>query len=187
MPCAGSSELPRIWKPPAWHRVLPGPSGPEPQKSPKRVRKGVPGPPGPWEPQSPRRVRPEVRKESKNTASDSFWTLFGLRGALFGDPGAPRGRRPRDTLSDSFRTLLGFRARRAREHSVPGRGLPNPRTVCLLIAFLVHKLRAPKKRNHKSPRFLTAGFLYRAGAELSRKIPSCSHPWSLVVTQNRSK
>ena len=35
-----------------------------------------------------------------------------------------RGRRPRDTLSDSFRTLLGFRARRAREPSVPGGGVP---------------------------------------------------------------
>ena len=109
-------------KPPAWHRVLPGPSGPEPQKSPKRVRKGVPGPPA-GEPQSPQRVRPGVRKESTNTASDSFLTLFGLPGALFGDSGAPRGRRPRETL----RTLskLGFRAQRAREDSVPGRGVPN--------------------------------------------------------------
>ena len=79
----------------------------------------------PGEPQSPQRVRPGVRKESKKSPKLRFWTLFGLRGALFGDSGAPRGRRPRDTLSDSFRTLLGLRARRAREHSVPGRGVPN--------------------------------------------------------------
>ena len=86
--------LPWFGNPPAWHRGLPGPSGPEPRKSPERVRKVVPG----LEPQS-------------------FWTLFGLRGALFGDSGALRGRRPRDTLSDSFRT---------RKPSVPGRGVPNP-------------------------------------------------------------
>ena len=77
---------------------------------------------GPGEPQSPQRVRPGVRKESKNAASDSFWTLFGLRGALFGDSGATRGRRPRDTLSDSFRALLGFRAQRAREPKSARRG-----------------------------------------------------------------
>ena len=78
----------------------------------KRVRKGCPAP-----------GSPRVRKESKNAASDSFWTLFGLRGALFGDSGAPWGGTP---FSDSFRTLLGFRARRARETSVPGRGVPKP-------------------------------------------------------------
>ena len=88
-----------FWISPAWHRGLPGPSGPEPQKSPKRVRKG-------GEPQSPQRVRPGVRKESKKSPKLRFWTLFGLRGALFGDSGAPRGRRPRDNpfglFSDSF-------------------------------------------------------------------------------------
>ena len=66
-------------------------------RNPKRVRKEserVSGASGPGKPQIPRRVRPGVRKESKNAASDSFWwTLFGLRGALFGDSGAPRGRR----------------------------------------------------------------------------------------------
>ena len=62
-----------IGNPPAWHRVLPGPSGPEPQKSPKRVRKAVPRSPAPGS-QSPRRVRRGVQKESKNTASDTFWT-----------------------------------------------------------------------------------------------------------------
>ena len=87
--------------------------------NPKRVRNESERVSRPGEPQSPQRVRHGVRKESKNAASDSFWTLFGLRGALFqrlwGSPG-------RDTLSDSFLTLLGFRARRARETSVPGRG-----------------------------------------------------------------
>ena len=46
------------------------------------------------EPQSPQRVRHEVRKESKNAASDSFWTLFGLRGALFGTLGLPGAGHP---------------------------------------------------------------------------------------------
>ena len=116
----------RFRNPPAWHRGLLGPSGPEHQKSPERVRKeservsrGL----RPREPQNPERVRPGVRKESKNAASDSFQTLFGLRGALFGTLGL----RPRDTVSDSFRALLGLRARRAREPSVPGRGVPNAR------------------------------------------------------------
>ena len=52
-------------------------------------------------------VRPGVRKESKKSPKLRFWTLFGLRGALFGDSGAHRGRRPRDTLVDSFRLFWG--------------------------------------------------------------------------------
>ena len=64
---------------PARHRGLPGPSGPEPQKSPKRVRKG------------PARGAPESPKS------------------------APR----------SLRGVQKESARRARETSVPGRGVPN--------------------------------------------------------------
>ena len=90
-----------IFNAPTRHRGLPGPKGPEP---PKGVRKESERAPRPGEPQSPQRVRHGVQKESKNAASDSFWTLFGLRGALFGDSGALPGRH---TLSDSFRTLFG--------------------------------------------------------------------------------
>ena len=54
-------------------------------RNPKRVRKESERVSRPGGPQSPQRVRHGVRKESKNAASDSFWTLFGLRGALFGD------------------------------------------------------------------------------------------------------
>ena len=81
---------------PARHRGLPGPSGPEPQKSLKRVRKGVPR----GERQSPQRVHQGVRKESKNAASDSFRTLFSAL-FYFGDSGAVRGGTP-------FRTLFGL-------------------------------------------------------------------------------
>ena len=98
------------------------------------------------EPQSPQRVRHGVRKESKNAASDSFWTLFGLRGALFGDSGAPRRGTP-------FRTLLGFRARRARETSVPGRRVPNSSDVCF-VASPFPELRS--NTAHLDPRFLSA-------------------------------
>ena len=63
-----------------------------------------PGSFGPGEPQSPQRVRPGVRKESKKSPKRLLTlTLFGLRGALFGD-WAPRGQRPRTP----FRTLLGL-------------------------------------------------------------------------------
>ena len=97
------------------------PFGPGTQKSPKRVSRGLRPRGAPESPKSAPRSPKRVQKSPKLR----FWTLFGLRGALFGDSGAPRGRRPRDTLSDSFRTLLGFRARRAREPSVPGGGVPN--------------------------------------------------------------
>ena len=69
-------------------------------RNPKRVRKESDRVSRPGEPQSPQRVRYGVRKESKNAASDSFWSLFGLRGALFGDSGAPRA-------GARFRTLFG--------------------------------------------------------------------------------
>ena len=95
-----------IRNPPAWHRGLRALRA----RNPKRVRKEserVSRASGPGTPQSPQRVRHAVRKESKKSPKLRFWTLFGLRGALFGDSGAPRGRRPRDTLSDSFRTLSG--------------------------------------------------------------------------------
>ena len=114
----------RLGNPPAWHRGLPGPSGPKPQKSPKRVQ-GVPAPPAPGSPRVPKECAPESEKSPKTQLRALLGDSFRTRGALFGDSGAPRGRRPRDTLSDSFRTLLGFRARRAREPSVPGGGVHN--------------------------------------------------------------
>ena len=46
-------------------------------------------------------MRHGVRKESKKSPKLRFWTLFGLRGALFGDSGAPRG-------GTRFRTLFGL-------------------------------------------------------------------------------
>ena len=103
------------WAPPGLAQSAPGPFGPGTPIESEKSLKGCPWASGPRG-----RVQPGVRKESKNAASDSFWTLFGLRGALFGDSGAPRGRRP----GAPFRTLLGFRAQRAREQSVPGREVP---------------------------------------------------------------
>ena len=85
-----------LGNPPAWHRGLPDPSRPGTPKESEKSPKGCPGASGAGEPQSPQRVRPGVRKESKNAASDSFWTLFGPRGALFGD-----------TLLDSFGLFWG--------------------------------------------------------------------------------
>ena len=80
--------------PPAWHRGLPGRSGPESQKSPKRVRTGCSGASGPGEPQSPQRVRPdsESKKRSYGLFSDSLGTLNLPRPS---GPGTP------------FRTLFG--------------------------------------------------------------------------------
>ena len=132
-----------IRNPPAWHRGLPGPWGPEPQKSPKRVREGVPGPPAPASPRMPKE-RPGLPKESKKATSDFFWTPGRTLWAFWGSPGpeAP------DTFSDSFRTLLGFRARRAREPSVPGRGSPNP---CSSSSFLEHSLTVHSFSSHLLP------------------------------------
>ena len=116
-----NEAAPRLGNPPTRHRGLPGPSGPEPQKSPKRVRKGV-RPRG-----GPRGCATESEKSPKKVRSCVFG-LFSDSGAhSLGTLGPLRDRRPRDPLSDSFRTLLGFRARRARETSVPGRRVPNPR------------------------------------------------------------
>ena len=112
-----------VRNPPAWHRVLPGPSGPEPQKSPKRVRKGALGPPVPGSPGVPEEwhCAPESEKSPKRVRSCIFG-LFSDSGAhSLGTPGLPGARGP----GAPFRTLLRFRARRAREHSVPGRGVPN--------------------------------------------------------------
>ena len=81
-------------------------------------------------PQSHQTVLPGVRNESKKSPKLRLGTLFGLRGALFGDSGAPRGQTSRDTLSNSFRTLLGFRARRAQETSVPGQAVPKSAPKC---------------------------------------------------------
>ena len=55
----------------------------------RRVRKGAPGPPASGSPRVPEECAPESEKSPKRVRS--FWTLFGLRGALFGDSGAPRG------------------------------------------------------------------------------------------------
>ena len=60
--------------------MLPGPSGPEPQKSPKRVRKGVPAPPAAGSPRSPKECAPESEKSPKT----QLRTLF----RLFSDSGA---------------------------------------------------------------------------------------------------
>ena len=70
-------------------------------RNPERVRKESERVSRHGEPQSPQRVRHGVRKESTNSPKLRFWTLFGLRGALFGDSGASRGGTP-------FRTLFGL-------------------------------------------------------------------------------
>ena len=97
------------WEPARLARRSPGPFKPGTPKKSEKSPKGCP--------EASQRVRPGVRKESKKSPKLRFWTLFGLRGALFDSSGAPRPGTP-------FRTLLGFRARRARETSVPGRGVP---------------------------------------------------------------
>ena len=75
--------------PPVWHGGLPGPSCPEPQKSPKRARKGVPGPPGP----SPRLPKECALGLEFPNGAHSLGTL-GIPGT--GAPGTP------------FRTLFGL-------------------------------------------------------------------------------
>ena len=80
---------------------LPSPSGPEPRKSPKRVRKEHPGPGPQKSPKSAPRSLKRVRKESESQVSDSFRTLLRLRGALFGDFSGPGP-------GYSFRTLFGL-------------------------------------------------------------------------------
>ena len=79
----------------------PGPSGPEPRKSPKRVPKEPPG----RDPQSPERVRPESQKSPKRVKNQTFGlfrTHLRLRGALFWDFGVSRpGGLFRDPFSDS--------------------------------------------------------------------------------------
>ena len=70
-------------------------------RNPKRVRKESERVSRGFQPgqlQSPQRVRHGVRKLCENAASDSVWTLSGLRGALFGHSGVSRGRRPRTPL-----------------------------------------------------------------------------------------
>ena len=88
VPQWGVGKRGKVRNPPAWHRVLPGPSGPEPQKSPRRVRKGVPGPLAPGS----RRVPKECAPESEKSPKTQLRTFFGLFW-------------PWGTLSDSFRTL----------------------------------------------------------------------------------
>ena len=93
-------------------------------RNPKESEKSLKGGPAPGSPRVPKECATESEKSPKRVRSCVFG-LFSDSGANFlGTLGPPRGRRPRNTLSDSFRTLLGFRARKARETSVPGRGVP---------------------------------------------------------------
>ena len=94
-----TTPLHKIGNPPTRHRGLPGPSGPEPQKSPKRVRKGVLPRGAPESPKSAPRSPKRVQKRSPKLR---FWTLFGLRGALFADMGLPGAGHPFGLVSDSF-------------------------------------------------------------------------------------
>ena len=82
---------------------LPGPSGLEPLKSPKRVRKEYPGA-GPQKcPKSAPRSLERVRKESKSQILDSFRTLSRLGAHSLGTFGAL----PRGTLSGLFSDSSG--------------------------------------------------------------------------------
>ena len=96
----GVCETKNLRNPPAWHRGLPGPSGPERQTSPKRVRKGE-------SPKSALRSPKRVQKRSFGLFLGSFRTPERTLWGLWGSPGPEA---PGRTLSDSFRTLLGFRA-----------------------------------------------------------------------------
>ena len=109
-------------------------------RNPKRVRKeservpqGLRPRGAPESPKSAPRSPTRVQKRRFGPFLDSFrapWrTLRGLWGS---GPGAP------------FRTLLGFWARRAREHSVPGRGVPNVRPVFLFLPFSLFCLQMAK-------------------------------------------
>ena len=118
----------------------PGPFGPgtpeESEKTPERVPRAGP--------QSP---RPGVSKESESQVLDSFRTLFGLRGALFGDSGgAVRG------------TLSGLSSDSSRVPGPKGSGDPVPGGADLILDifeifaedwFLLRSLR----------KFLPSGFL----------------------------
>ena len=104
-------------------------------RNPKRVRKESERVSRPREPQSPPKSALRSPKRVQKRGFGLFWTLFGLLAHSLGMWSSPG----RDTLSDSFRTLLGFRARRARETSVPGQGVPKswrfPRKVAFLADF----------------------------------------------------
>ena len=79
-----------IRNPPAWHRGLPGPSGPGAQKGPKRVRNGVPRPPAQGAPESPKsapRSPKRVQKEAEAAFLDSFRTPGRTLWGLWGSPG----------------------------------------------------------------------------------------------------
>ena len=119
--------------PPRQNQESPGPFGPG---TPKRVRKESERRSGPGEPQSPQRVCHGVRKESTKSPKLRFWTLFGLRGALFGDSGASPGPEAPGHPFGLFSDSLGFRARRARETSVPGRRVPKVRSPYSFLPIL---------------------------------------------------
>ena len=114
----------------------PGPSGPkESEKSLKECPR-----------QSPR-ARP---KESKRSRKLRSWTLFGLRGALFGDAGL---------LGTPFRTLFfglfwALWAQRARRPLCQARGFPTfvlqfPGKMAARIATQAAIYRALRARNRK--------------------------------------
>ena len=105
----------KFWEPPDQAQRSPGPFGPG---TPKESEKSPKGRPAPESPRVPKECATESEKSPKTQLRTSFWTPFGLRGALFGDSGAPRG----GTL---FGLFWGSGPRRARETSVPGRGVPN--------------------------------------------------------------
>ena len=80
---------------PAWHRVLPGPWGLEPQKSPKRVPKGVPGPPALGSPRVPKSA-PRSPKRVQKHGFGLFFKFFRPPGrTLWGLWGSPAPETPR--------------------------------------------------------------------------------------------
>ena len=105
--CRGNLDV-RACDRPRSTQGLPGPSGPEPQKSPERVPQGrAPKVPKEWSPKSQKSAK-RVRKSGFRLFSDSFETPRRTLSALLGPcPGV--------LFPDSFRTLPGFRARRAEQ------------------------------------------------------------------------
>ena len=98
-------NAPSFRTPPAWHRGLPGPSGLEPQKSPKRVQKGVPAPPVLGSPRVPKECATSpirVQKESEDEFLDSFRTPWCTLCRLWGHPGPEAPGHPFVLFSDSF-------------------------------------------------------------------------------------
>ena len=68
----------------------------------------------------------ESEKSPKKSPKPRFCLFSDSVAHSLGLWGSPGPEAPAHPFGLSFRTLLGFRARRARETSVPGRGVPNP-------------------------------------------------------------